>query len=98
MSIINFFKIKKLLLVNIILSIYIAANLIGGERGLISYYEKRSLKNSLELEQANINEKLSEVKNMNELLSTKLNLDFIDMIYRDKLKYGKKDEIIIKLK
>tara|TARA_Y100001970_G_C13609766_1_gene544292 strand:+ start:188 stop:484 length:297 start_codon:yes stop_codon:yes gene_type:complete len=98
MSIINFFKIKKLLLVNIILSIYIAANLIGGERGLISYYEKRSLKNSLELEQANITEKLSEVKNMNELLSTKLNLDFIDMIYRDKLKYGKKDEIIIKLK
>ena len=35
---------------------------------------------------------------MNTLLSTKLNLDFIDTIYREKLKFGKKDEIIIKLK
>ena len=25
-------------------------------------------------------------------------LDYVDMIYREKLKFGKKDEIIIKLK
>ena len=41
MSLINFFKTKKLLLLNIVLSIYIVTNLIGGERGLVSYYEKK---------------------------------------------------------
>ena len=34
----------------------------------------------------------------NELLSSNLDLDFIDTIYREKFKFGKKEEIIIKLK
>ena len=41
MDIINFLKNRKLLLMNILLTLYIATNLIGGERGLISFYEKR---------------------------------------------------------
>ena len=38
------------------------------------------------------------LKKKNKLLSTNLNLDYIDMVYREKLKFGKKDEIIINLK
>ena len=34
----------------------------------------------------------------NKLLSTDLNLDFVETLYREKLKFGKKEEIIIKLK
>ena len=98
MNLINFFKTKKLLLLNIVLSIYIVTNLIGGERGLVSYYEKKKLEKELEIKEASLINELLEVEKMNTLLSTKLNLDFIDTIYREKLKFGKKDEIIIKLK
>ena len=98
MRLINFFKTKKLLLLNIVLSIYIVTNLIGGERGLVSYYEKKKLEKELEIKEASLINELLEVEKMNTLLSTKLNLDFIDTIYREKLKFGKKDEIIIKLK
>ena len=97
MSLINFFKTKKLLLLNIVLSIYIVTNLIGGERGLVSYYEKKKLDEELVLKRK-FNSELSEVEKMNKLLSSKLNLDFIETIYREKLKFGKKEEIIIKLK
>ena len=40
MRLFNFLTKKKLLLLNILLTIYIATNMIGGERGLVSYYEK----------------------------------------------------------
>ena len=45
-----------------------------------------------------VSKKLNEFEKKNQLLSTNLNLDYIDMLYREKLKFGKKDEIIIKLK
>ena len=31
---------RKLLLINLIFAIYVATNLIGGERGIVSYFEK----------------------------------------------------------
>ena len=71
--------------------------MIGGERGLISYYEKKKQKNLIEKEKL-LTEKLNEFEKKNKLLSTNLNLDYIDMLYREKLKFGKKEEIIIKLK
>ena len=98
MKLLIFFKTKKLLLLNILLTFYIATNLVGGERGLISYYEKdRVHKNLIQKEKKLLNE-LTNIEKKNQLLSTNLNLDYVDMIYREKLKFGKKDEIIIKLK
>ena len=98
MKLLIFFKTKKLLLLNILLTFYIATNLVGGERGLISYYEKdRAHKNLIQKEKKLSNE-LTNIEKKNQLLSTNLNLDYVDMIYREKLKFGKKDEIIIKLK
>ena len=35
--------LKKFLLFNIFLTLYIGINLIGGERGLISYFDKKKL-------------------------------------------------------
>ena len=46
----------------------------------------------------NLSKKLSELEMKNKLLSTNLNFDYVDMMYREKLKLGKKDELIIKLK
>ena len=98
MEIINFLKNRKLLLMNILLTLYIATNLIGGERGLISFYEKEKILKNLVEKEKELSKKLNEFEKKNKLLSTSLNLDYIDMIFREKLKFGKKDEIIIKLK
>ena len=57
MKLLNFFKTKKLLLLNILLTFYIATNLIGGERGLVSFYEKeRIYKNLVQKEKKLSNE------------------------------------------
>tara|TARA_B100001741_G_C16014948_1_gene352839 strand:- start:58 stop:354 length:297 start_codon:yes stop_codon:yes gene_type:complete len=98
MKLLIFFKTKKLLLLNIFLTFYIATNLVGGERGLISYYEKDRVHKNLIQKEIKLSNELTKIEKKNQLLSTNLNLDFVDMIYREKLKFGKKDEIIIKLK
>ena len=98
MRLFNFFTKKKLLLLNILLTLYIVTNMIGGERGLISYYEKEKKQQNLIVKEKILSEKLDEFEKKNKLLSTNLNLDYIDMVYREKLKFGKKDEIIVNLK
>ncbi len=98
MKLLTFFKTKKLLLLNILLTLYIATNLIGGERGLISFYEKERIYDNLIQKEKKLSKKLNEYEKKNKLLSSNLNLDYVDMIYREKMKFGKKDEIIIRLK
>ena len=98
MKLLNFFKTKKLLLLNILLTFYIATNLIGGERGLVSFYEKERIHKNLIKKEKKLSNELHEFEKKNKLLSSNLNFDYVDMIYREKLKFGKKDEIIIKLK
>ena len=72
--------------------------MIGGERGLVSYYEKEKKQKNL-IEKRNIlSEKLNKFEKKNKLLSTNLNLDYVETLYREKLKFGKEEEIIIKLK
>ena len=44
MSLVEILKKKKLLLLNIFLTLYIAINLIGGERGLVSFFDKKPQK------------------------------------------------------
>ena len=95
---IKVFKNKKLFLLNFFLSLYVTINLIGGERGLISYFEKKKIENQLKKKEILLSKKLKILENKNVLLSTNLNLDFIDILYRDKFKFGKKNEIIIKIK
>ena len=91
-------KKKKFILLNIFLTLYVGINLIGGERGLISFYEKNKLQKELIVKEKKLIEELKIYDKKNELLSSNLDLDFIDTIYREKFKFGKKEEIIIKLK
>ena len=98
MRLFNFLTKKKLLLLNILLTLYIATNMIGGERGLVSYYEKEKKQKNLIEKKNMLSEKLNEFEKKNKLLSTNLNLDYVETLYREKLKFGKKEEIIVKLK
>ena len=98
MSLTKFFKKRKLLLLNIVLVLYVATNLIGGERGIVSFFKKKNVEKNLILEEKKLISKLNEIEKKNDLLSKNINLDFLEIIYREKLKFGKKDEVIIKLK
>ena len=97
MRLIENLKKRKLILFNLFLTIYVGTNLIGGERGLISYVKKKNIYQELIFKEVTIKKELYGLKQKIKLISDN-DLDFIDMLYREKLKYGTKDEIIIKLK
>ena len=48
MRLIESLKRKKFILFNVFFTLYIGINLIGGERGLISYFEKKRVYKQLE--------------------------------------------------
>ena len=98
MRIIIILKKKKLLLLNIFFTLYVGINLIGGERGTASYFEKKKNEKILINEKLQLIEETNKITKKNNLLSKKIDLDYLDILYREKLKLGKKDEILIKLK
>ena len=97
MKIKNFLYTRKLLLLNIFLVLYILTNLIGGERGLISYFDKKKLFDELENKEKMLTDELQDLEAKISLVKNN-DLDYLDMLYREKFRYGTKDEIIIKLK
>ena len=97
MNFFNVFKKRKILFLNVFLFLYIILNLLTGERGLMAYFEKSELEKKLIKTKANLIEEIQIFDNKNSLLSTNLNFDFVDILIRDKLKIGKKEEIIIKI-
>ncbi len=97
MWLIESFKKKKLILFNIFLTLYVGINLVGGERGLVSYFEKKKVHQELIQKETVLNEELQDLKHKIKLI-TNNDLDYLDMLYREKLRYGTKDEILIKLK
>ena len=97
MRLIESFKKKKLILLNIFLTLYIGINLVGGERGLVSYFEKKKIHQELIQKELVLDEELKDLKHKIKLI-TNNDFDYLDMLYREKLKYGTKGEILIKLK
>ncbi len=97
MRLIESFKKKKLILINIFLTLYIGINLIGGERGLISYIEKKKTYEELIEKEKMLQIELRDLKHKIKLITSN-DLDYLDMLFREKLKFGTKDEILIKLR
>tara|TARA_B100000945_G_C20071283_1_gene452599 strand:+ start:148 stop:447 length:300 start_codon:yes stop_codon:yes gene_type:complete len=97
MRFLHVLKRKKLIFLNIFLFSYILINFFDGERGFISYTEKKQKKQELIIEKQNLEKKLNDIEHKNNLLSEKLNFDFLDILIREKLKYGHSEEVIIKL-
>ena len=97
MRLIESLKRKKFILLNIFLTLYIGINLIGGERGLISYFDKKRIYEELEFKDKVLTSELKDLEHKISLVKNN-DLDYLDMLYREKFRYGTKDEIIIKLK
>ena len=97
MRLIESLKKKKFILFNIFFTIYIGINLIGGERGLISYFDKKQIYQELKNKEKLLTNELKDLEHKISLVENN-NFDYLDMLFREKFKYGTKDEIIIKLK
>ena len=97
MRLIESLKKKRFILFNIFFTLYIGINLIGGERGLISYFDKKKIYEELVIKEKILTSQIEDLENKISLIENN-DLDYLDMIYRKNFKYGTKDEIIIKLK
>ena len=87
---------KKFTLIAIFLFLYVLLNLLDGQRGLISYYEKQKIKEQLIEEKNVLAIKLAMVEKKNRLLTDKVDLDYLEMLYRQKFMVGKSNEHIYK--
>ena len=97
MRLIESLKRKKFILFNIFFTLYIGINLIGGERGLISYYDKKTIYEKLKIKDKVLTSELKDLEHKISLVQNN-DSDYLDILYREKFRYGTKDEIIIKLK
>ena len=89
----NFF-----LLTSIFLIFYFIFNLVSGERGLFSYFEKKELLSNLKNEEVLLINKIEDIDHKNSLLSTNLDLDYVEILIRERFLFGKKGETIYLIK
>ena len=87
-------KIKKnyFILIITFLFIYFFFNLLGGDRGLISYLKKKDIYTELKIKQTDLKLKIQELEHKNSLLTENIDLDFIEILIRDKFLFGKEGE------
>ena len=85
---------KKFVLIGIFLFLYVMLNLLDGERGLISYYEKQKLIKQLFQEKKTLTQELSLIEKKNRLLTDIIDIDYLETLYRTKFMVGKKNEKI----
>ena len=93
-------RLKKnyFLLLSTFLILYFFFNLLSGERGLISYFEKKQILNNLKQEESLIISQIEDLDSKNSLLSDNLDLDYIETLIRERFLFGKKNEKIYILK
>ena len=91
-------KRNYFLLISIFLIFYFGFNLVSGERGLFSYIEKKELLSNLKKEEISLTSKIKDMNHKNSLLSTNLDLDYIETLIRQRFLFGKKDETIYIIK
>ena len=86
------------LLVATFLILYFFFNLMSGERGLISYFEKKLIHTELKDKEENLLGKIKKLDFKNSLLSDNLDLDYVEILIRERFLFGKKNEKIYIIK
>ena len=69
-------------------------NLLNGDRGLISLFQKKNVLNNLIEKNINLTKSINDLKLKNSLLKDDIDLDFIEILIRDKFIFGKLNEKI----
>ena len=91
-------KRNYFLLISVFLILYFGFNFVSGERGLFSYFEKRNYLNNLKNEVKLIRKEIEELEKSNILLSDNIDIDYIEILLRDKFLLGKKGETVYIIK
>jgi len=93
-------RLKKnyFLLISIFLILYFFFNLLSGQRGLISYFEKKQILKNLQKQESLLINQIKDLDFKNSLLSDNLDLDYIETLIRERLVFGKKNEKIYIIK
>ena len=89
----NFF-----LSVSTFLILYFFFNLLDGERGLLSYLKKKQSLIDLQNKELLLSNKIKNLELKNLLLTDNLDLDFIEILIREKFLFGKKEETLYIIK
>ena len=92
MRIVEILKKNYFLLISTFFFVYITFNLLDVERGLFSYFEKKEIQNQLIQKKNNLIAELDEVEKKIILLTDKIDLDYLEILYREKFFYGKPNE------
>ena len=82
------------LLISTVLVIYFFFNLLDGERGLFSYFEKKNIFKNLNNEEIKLTINIKDLEFKNSSLTDNLDLDYIEILIREKFLFGKKNETI----
>ena len=91
-------KRNYFLLISLFLILYFGFNLVSGERGLFSYIDKKELLSNLKNEELTLISKIEDMDHKNSLLSTNLDLDYIETLIRERFLFGKDGETIYIIK
>ena len=93
-------RLKKnyFLLISTFLILYFFFNLLSGQRGLISYFEKKQVLNTLQNKEFSLKKQIKDLDFKNSLLSDNLDLDYIETLIRERFLFGKKNEKIYIIK
>ena len=91
-------KNNYFLLVTIFIVLYVFFNLMSGQRGLISHFEKKQILNKLKKEEILLINQIQDLDFRNSLLSDNLDLDYIETLIRERFLFGKKEEQIFIIK
>ena len=92
MRIVETLKKNYFLLISTFFFIYIAFSLLDGERGLFSYFEKKEIQNQLIQKKNNLTAELNDIEKKILLLTENIDLDYLEILYREKFFYGKPNE------
>tara|TARA_A100001011_G_scaffold349926_1_gene388830 strand:- start:32 stop:331 length:300 start_codon:yes stop_codon:yes gene_type:complete len=93
-------KLKKnyFLLISTFFLLYFFFNLLSGQRGLISYFEKKQILNGLQNQEFTLINQIKDLDFKNSLLSDNLDLDYIETLIRERFLFGKDNETIYIIK
>tara|TARA_B100000886_G_scaffold179564_1_gene123134 strand:- start:15707 stop:16015 length:309 start_codon:yes stop_codon:yes gene_type:complete len=88
------FNLKKIIIINLILTIYFLINALTGEKGYFSMKKKDKMLHDLTINEGVLLNQLDTIRLKNVMLSDNLNLDYLDEKYREIFVLGKKNEVI----
>ena len=91
-------KKKYFILISTFFFLYFFFNLLDGERGLISYFEKKQILEELKNQKNELTHKINNLEIKNSLLTDNLDLDYIETLIRQKFLFGKNGETLYIIK